>query len=74
MPLSSKKILDEDCKVLVEKVVARIQNWQVKRLSYAGKVQLVVSMVQGIQVFWASCLPVPTGVWAGIDQRLKKFL
>ncbi|GAA0164974.1 hypothetical protein LIER_20489 [Lithospermum erythrorhizon] len=65
-------MLAVECKVLVEKVVAKIQNRQAKRLSYAGKVQLVVSVVQGIQVFWAACLPVPKGVWTAIDQKLKK--
>ncbi|GAA0152758.1 hypothetical protein LIER_37555 [Lithospermum erythrorhizon] len=60
--VTSARITADDCKVLFERITSMIRGWQVNFLSYAGKVQLVVAMLQGIQQFWASCLPIPKGV------------
>ncbi|GAA0172353.1 reverse transcriptase [Lithospermum erythrorhizon] len=72
--LTSARVNADDCKVLVEKITSKIRGWQANFLSYAGKVQLIVAVFQGIQQFWASCLPIPKGVWCDIEGCIKKFL
>ncbi|XP_021713494.1 uncharacterized protein LOC110681652 [Chenopodium quinoa] len=53
VPLSSKKLTISHCKPLVEKVTARIQGWMARHLSYAGRIQLIKSVLFGIQTYWA---------------------
>nr|GEW37931.1 hypothetical protein [Tanacetum cinerariifolium] len=49
VPLVSKKIGVKDSKGLIDKVKARIQYWKNKSLSYAGRTQLIASVLSSIQ-------------------------
>lgn len=59
VPLSSRKLNYSQCRPLVEKITARIHHWSVKSLSYAGRFQLLQSVIGGMMHFWAQlfCLP-----------------
>lgn len=46
--LSSQKLSAMQCKPLVQKILQRINCWAAKLLSYAGRVQLIKSMLFGI--------------------------
>ncbi|GKD81912.1 RNA-directed DNA polymerase, eukaryota, reverse transcriptase zinc-binding domain protein, partial [Tanacetum coccineum] len=50
VPLVSKKIGVKDCKGLIDRVKARIQDWKNKSLSYAGRTQLIASVLSSIQI------------------------
>lgn len=52
LPLTTRKLSFTDCKPLVEKIVARVKSWAAKLLSYAGSLQLVKTVLFGIQVYW----------------------
>ncbi|KAK1582899.1 hypothetical protein Q3G72_019353 [Acer saccharum] len=43
-------------------------------LSYAGRLQLIISVLSSIQVFWASHLCLPSKVLRNIEQKLCSFL
>lgn len=43
VPLITSKLKATDCKVLVDKITARVKSWTNKSLSYAGRVQLIQS-------------------------------
>ena len=43
-------------------------------LSYAGRTELVKSVLQGVKCFWLSIIPIPAGVRAKIDQLCRNFL
>lgn len=45
VPLISQKLRDVDCKCLIEKITARISSWTARYLSYAGRWQLVSSIL-----------------------------
>ncbi|CAN1773889.1 LINE-1 retrotransposable element ORF2 protein [Linum perenne] len=45
VPLTSGKLRRNDCKTLLEKITKRVTDWKSKKLSYAGKLQLIDSVI-----------------------------
>ncbi|GFZ08668.1 hypothetical protein Acr_20g0004760 [Actinidia rufa] len=43
-------------------------------LSYAGRTELVKSVLQGVECFWLSIIPIPAGVRSKIIQLCRNFL
>ncbi|GJV35250.1 putative reverse transcriptase domain, reverse transcriptase zinc-binding domain protein [Tanacetum coccineum] len=74
VPLISSRILNKDCKVLVEKARNRIRDWKNKSLSFAGRLQLCNSVILSMQVYWASVLAIPFGIIDDIQQLIRGFL
>ncbi|KAK1406320.1 hypothetical protein QVD17_41614 [Tagetes erecta] len=54
VPLIASRLIFKDCKVLVEKMEGRITNWKNKMLSFAGRMQLIVSVLSALYIYWAS--------------------
>ncbi|KAK2655055.1 hypothetical protein Ddye_008107 [Dipteronia dyeriana] len=52
----STKLCIRDCSPLVDKVSGRLTSWMNRGLSYAGRLQLIISVLSSLQVFWASYL------------------
>ncbi|XP_021863807.2 uncharacterized protein [Spinacia oleracea] len=67
VPLTTRKLSFIDCKPLIDRTVARIKSWTSKFLSYAGRLQLVKSVLFGSRkavVSWEQlCLPKSCGGW-----------
>ena len=73
-------------KPLIDKIIAKISSWTAKKLSYVGRVQLVQTVLFGIQAFWAQLYIIPTkilkliegyyrsNVWSGSNEITKKSL
>ncbi|GJY11524.1 protein LAZ1 [Tanacetum coccineum] len=74
VPLISTRLLNRDCKILVERVTNRIGDWKNKSLSFAGRLQLCRSVLSSMQVFWASILVIPKGIILDIQQQIREFL
>ncbi|GKC18082.1 RNA-directed DNA polymerase, eukaryota, reverse transcriptase zinc-binding domain protein [Tanacetum coccineum] len=74
VPLVAKKIGVQDCKSLIDKVKAKIHDWKNKSLSYAGRAQLIASVLASIQVYWASVFKLPKFVNKDIERIFKTFL
>ncbi|GJU76434.1 RNA-directed DNA polymerase, eukaryota, reverse transcriptase zinc-binding domain protein [Tanacetum coccineum] len=74
VPLITKRLRVKDCKSLVDKVRNRILSWKNKVLSYAGRLQLVASILESIQVYWATIFLLPQAVIDDINRLLKGFL
>ncbi|GJZ40645.1 protein LAZ1 [Tanacetum coccineum] len=74
VPLISSRLLNKDCKILVEKARNRIGDWKNKSLSFAGRLQLcksVISSMQVAKVAWDDiCLPMREG---GLGIRCLKI-
>lgn len=51
IPLSTKKLTNIQWAPLIEKIVTRISCWTARKLSYGGRVQLVQSVLFGIQAY-----------------------
>ncbi|GJW72836.1 hypothetical protein Tco_0132206 [Tanacetum coccineum] len=74
VPLISSRLLNKDCKILVEKARNRIGDWKNKSLSFAGRLQLCKSVISSMQVYWASVLVLPKGIIYDIQQLIRCFL
>jgi len=62
------------CKGLVDRITAKVQHWTCRTLSYAGRVQLINSVLFSIQVYWASLFLLPRQVIKNVEQIMKSFL
>nr|GEW83494.1 hypothetical protein [Tanacetum cinerariifolium] len=74
VPLITKRLGIKDCRCLVDKVRNRISNWKNKCLSYAGRLQLVASILKSIQVYWCTVFLLPKNILKEIDNLLSGFL
>ncbi|GKB99239.1 homeodomain-like protein [Tanacetum coccineum] len=70
----SSRLLNKDCKILVEKAKNRIGDWKNKSLSFAGRLQLCKSVISFMHVYWASVLVIPKGIIHNIQQLIRGFL
>ncbi|GKC11865.1 putative RNA-directed DNA polymerase, eukaryota, reverse transcriptase zinc-binding domain protein [Tanacetum coccineum] len=74
VPLISSRLLNRDCKILVEQATNRIRDWKNKSLSFAGRLQLCKSVISSMHVYWASVLMIPQGIIDDIHQLIRGFL
>jgi hypothetical protein len=62
VPLITKRLSAADCEGLLAKFTARIDSWCVKHLSFAGRLQLISSVLFSLQVFWSRGFILPMKV------------
>ncbi|CAN1148464.1 LINE-1 retrotransposable element ORF2 protein [Linum perenne] len=74
VPLTTGKLRSKDCRSLLDKITARIVDWKSKKLSYAGRVQLIESVVGGILQYWMSSFVLPSQLINDIEDLCNKFL
>nr|GEV18255.1 retrovirus-related Pol polyprotein from transposon TNT 1-94 [Tanacetum cinerariifolium] len=73
VPLLSSRLLNRDCKILVEKAKNRIGDWKNKSLSFVGRLQLCKSVISSMHVYWASVLVILKGILQDIQQLIRGF-
>ncbi|CAH8262212.1 unnamed protein product [Arabidopsis lyrata] len=59
VPLCTKKLTIQDCEPLLQQVKAKINNWCVRSLSFAGRLLLINTVIAGISNFWCSSFVLP---------------
>ena len=59
VPLISTRLKKSDCSDLILRITKRVQSWTSKILSYAGKLQLLQSVIMGIHNYWAGMFILP---------------
>ncbi|GJZ34901.1 hypothetical protein Tco_0580718 [Tanacetum coccineum] len=74
VPLLEKCLGVADCKVLIDKLKAKVGDWKNKCLSYAWRVKLTASVLYAMQIYWASMYLLLKSVIYDIDKILKGFL
>ncbi|XP_021994968.1 uncharacterized protein LOC110891572 [Helianthus annuus] len=74
VPLLASRLLVKDCKVLVERMDKRIMDWKNKFLSFAGRLQLVISVLSSIHAYWASVFLLPSSIIKELENKMKWFL
>ncbi|XP_019257697.1 PREDICTED: uncharacterized protein LOC109235907 [Nicotiana attenuata] len=74
VPLAPKKLSNHQCWPLVEKITARISCWTSKLLSYAGRLQLIKSVIFGMQYFWAQVFLLPKKISKMIETVCRTYL
>ncbi|KAL0333137.1 UNVERIFIED_CONTAM: hypothetical protein Scaly_2215200 [Sesamum calycinum] len=74
LPLISSRLTILDCQPLLQKLDSRINGWEGVSLSFAGRVQLIKSVLIALEVYWARAFLLPKGVIKEIVKRLSTFL
>ncbi|KAK1434582.1 hypothetical protein QVD17_00329 [Tagetes erecta] len=74
VPLISSNLIAANCKALIEKVDRRIDDWMNKALSFAGRLQLIVSVISSMFTYWASVLMLPASTVKELERKMKGFL
>ncbi|KAJ9536472.1 hypothetical protein OSB04_un000353 [Centaurea solstitialis] len=74
VPLSPTFLKVADYGGLIAKVKARISNWKSKHLSFGGRKQLIISVLQSLQLYWMAVFVFPSAVIQEIESLLRAFL
>ncbi|KAL2929363.1 LINE-1 retrotransposable element ORF2 protein [Bienertia sinuspersici] len=74
VPICSKRVNASQCEVLIEKMTARIRTWSSRHISFAGRSQLINSVLMSIQQYWAQVFILPTSVLQSIEQICRSYL
>ncbi|KAK4384260.1 hypothetical protein Sango_3079200 [Sesamum angolense] len=74
LPLISARLSIADCQPLLQKIYSRIKGWEGVQLSFAGRVQLIKSVLISFEVYWAMAFILPKGIIKEILKRLRTFL
>jgi hypothetical protein len=74
MPLIAGRLSYSDCIPLIEKITARINSWTARHLSFAGRLQLISSVLNSVQMFWSSIFILPKKVITAVKKQFNHFL
>lgn len=74
LPLSPKKLSKRDYQPLIDRVRARVSSWTAKHLSFAGRLQLIQSVIFGIINFWSAVFPLPKSCFDQLERLCNAFL
>ena len=67
VPLISTKLTASNCKPLVDRILSRVSSWTARFLSFAGRLQLIKSVLYGIQSFWNGLFILPKDITRHIE-------
>ncbi|KAL0285647.1 UNVERIFIED_CONTAM: Retrovirus-related Pol polyprotein from type-2 retrotransposable element R2DM, partial [Sesamum radiatum] len=73
-PLLASRLTIADCKPILQKIDDRIRGWDGIMLSFAGRLQLIKSVLTALQVYWAMAFILPKSIIREIEKRLRSFL
>ncbi|GJZ15925.1 hypothetical protein Tco_0551602 [Tanacetum coccineum] len=74
VPLLAKRLGVKDCASLIDNVEKRINCWKNRFLSYAGRMQLIASVLATMQQYWASVYLLPDAIFKKLERIFKSFL
>ena len=69
LPLLSGRLGSSDCDPLIQRITSCIRSWSARVLSFAGRLQLVRSVLRSLQVYWASVFVLP--VYGEVRRRVE---
>ena len=72
--LLSKRLSATECEPLTQAITSHLQSWKVRFLSYAGRVELIRSVLSSMHLYWTSVFVLPASVLHAIDRLLLHFL
>lgn len=72
VPLISTRLVYKDCEVLVERVRNRISDWKNKSLSFAGRLQLIISVLSSMHVYWSAVFIIFMSILLEIEKILRR--
>jgi hypothetical protein len=58
----------------MDRITRRIDSWLSRNLSYAGRLQLLSSVLYNLQVYWIGIFVLPEKIIRDIEQKFNRFL
>lgn len=74
VPLCTKKLSLHNCEVLIQQIKSKFNSWSVRALSFAGRLQLIKTVIAGITNFWCSSFVLPKACIKRINSLCGVFL
>ncbi|XP_010549577.1 PREDICTED: uncharacterized protein LOC104820715 [Tarenaya hassleriana] len=74
LPLTATKLGEADCSRLKEAIKSRLSSWTVRHLSFAGRLQLIKSVIYSVITYWASAFIIPGRCAKDIERMCSAFL
>ncbi|KAJ6871911.1 hypothetical protein NC651_031103 [Populus alba x Populus x berolinensis] len=74
VPLISTRLKHADCIPLLDRILSRVKLWTSTSLTYAGRLQLIKSVLFSIQVYWSSMFMLPCSIIKKLEGILSAFL
>lgn len=74
LPLMHGKIKCSHFSPLIENNANRLSDWSTGTLSYAGRLELIAAVIQGIEAFWLQAFPMPSTIIGRINKLCRSFL
>ncbi|XP_057248205.1 uncharacterized protein LOC130590190 [Beta vulgaris subsp. vulgaris] len=74
VPICARRVNVAECEVLLAKMCARIKVWSSRNISYAGRVQLINSVLLSLHIYWAQVFMLPQTVLKDIEKICRAFL
>ncbi|XP_074288550.1 uncharacterized protein LOC141613705 [Silene latifolia] len=74
VPIIAKRLAASDCSKLVERVMERIRAIGVRKLSYAGRLVLIKSVLSTLHCYWARIFILPVSILNKVEALCRSFL
>ncbi|GAV65559.1 hypothetical protein CFOL_v3_09074 [Cephalotus follicularis] len=74
IPLVATKLGLKDCQAFMEIILRKVNAWTSNYLSFGGRLQLLLSTLFSIQVFWCRTFILPVSVVNKCESILRSFL
>ena len=74
VPVTASRLSKVECRGLVEKIMGKIRLWATKSISFAGRAQLLNSVVFGMINYWATIFILPKEVIDQLNQLCRNYL
>ncbi|KAK6150890.1 hypothetical protein DH2020_015822 [Rehmannia glutinosa] len=74
IPLTAERLKVAHFEELTKKIRTYIDGWSALTLSYAGRAELIRSVLQGVECYWISIFPLPDAVCTKIVKLCHNFL
>ncbi|GJV60546.1 putative reverse transcriptase domain, reverse transcriptase zinc-binding domain protein [Tanacetum coccineum] len=74
VPLVPSRLVYRDCSELMERIKRRVCDWKYKVLSFAGRAQLIRSVLSSMHLYWASVFILPTSLMLELERVMRGFL
>lgn len=74
VPLHGRGLRSTEFQGLLQKLRDRVQSWNARHLSYAGRLSLINSILYSIVRFWGSILFLPQAIIDQITQVCRDYL
>ncbi|XP_077249090.1 uncharacterized protein LOC143888520 [Tasmannia lanceolata] len=74
LPLITKRLSSHDCQPLLTKIRSRLGMWNNKKLSRAGRIELIKAVLTSFQIYWFATYNIPMGILLEIEKIFRNFL